>query len=106
MERGARAALRGFGADLAAVLRHPVFASAVAGITLYTGALAAPYPRIGCSLRGLSPDPTHPPMLETHNAKAVCLLLGSLSFCACQAQCLLPHCAMSGQVFDAGQRQT
>ena len=43
-ERGARAALRGFGADLAAVLRHPVFASAVAGITLYTGALAARTP--------------------------------------------------------------
>lgn len=44
VERGVRAALRGFGADLAAVLRHPVFASAVAGITLYTGALAAHSP--------------------------------------------------------------
>ncbi|KAK9837488.1 hypothetical protein WJX81_006376 [Elliptochloris bilobata] len=41
VERGVRAALRGFGADLAAVLRHPVFAIAVAGTTLYTGVIGA-----------------------------------------------------------------
>lgn len=41
-ERGLRAAVRSFGADLAAVLRHPVFACAVAGITFYTGAAAGP----------------------------------------------------------------
>jgi len=29
-------------ADLAAVLRHPVFACAIAGITFYTGAAAGP----------------------------------------------------------------
>ncbi len=53
-ERGLRAAVRSFGADLAAVLRHPVFACAVAGITFYTGSLWARVRR--CPAKSLHPQ--------------------------------------------------
>lgn len=100
VERGARAALRGFGADLAAVLRHPVFASAVAGITLYTGGLAV----LSTLLGGFFAH-THPACLDTHCTTQLCVSLGVMLL-GMPSTVRLAGLHHVWRALGAGQRQT